>query len=577
MINKRLMKEVPDSGKYIARQVICQWSMLICNIVMVFTWSIFLSQLYERNIKSKDFILVIAIACICIAIRFFFSKQAIKMGFLAGKEVKQRLREKIYSKLVRLGTAYKEKAVTSEIVQIAVEGVEQLETYFGAYLPQFFYSMIAPITLFIVLSFISIKAAIVLLICVPLIPISIVCVQKFAKKLLAKYWGQYTNLGDSFLENLQGMTTLKIYQADEKKQQDMNIEAERFRKITMRVLTMQLNSITVMDLVAFGGSAIGVMIALLEHNKGSISIAGTLSIILLSAEFFIPMRTLGSFFHIAMNGMAASDKIFHFLEIKEEEKKSEQLGHSLDIEFHHVKFGYDERVVLQDINVSFPQGGFYALVGESGCGKSTLSSLLCGKHMGYEGKILIGGKELRCINGKSLLDTITLISHNSYLFRGSVRYNLQFALPNATDEQLWYVLEQVKLADFLRSEHGLDTLVKEGGSNLSGGQRQRLALARAMLHDTPIYIFDEAASNVDIESENDIMEMIFEMAKKKTVFLISHRLANVILADQIFVLKDGIIVEQGTHQHLVKEKGIYENMWKQQQALEQYGMEERIR
>ena len=576
MINKRLMKEVPDSGKYIGMQVLCQWIMLICNIVMVFTWSIFLSHLYQRNAELADLAKVVLIAIICMAIRAFFSKQAMKMGFLAGREVKQLLREKIYRKLLRLGTSYQEKTATSEIVQIAVEGVEQLETYFGAYLPQFFYSMIAPITLFIVLSFISIKASIVLLICVPLIPISIVLVQKFAKRLLAKYWGQYTSLGDSFLENLQGMTTLKIYQADEKKQEEMNLEAERFRKVTMRVLTMQLNSITVMDLIAFGGSAIGVILALLEYLAGNISLAGTLSIILLSAEFFIPMRTLGSFFHIAMNGMSASDKIFMFLETKEEEEKPELLGNELDIQLDHVQFGYEsERMIVKDIKESFKQGGFYALVGKSGCGKSTLASLLCGKHMEYKGNIFIGGKEVRSINEKSLLNTITLLGHNSYLFSGTVRYNLQFAKPDATDEQLWKVLEQVKLADFLRSEQGLDTVLKERGSNFSGGQRQRLALARAILRDTPIYIFDESASNVDVESENDIMNLISTMAKEKTVFLISHRLANVVHADQVLVLKDGVIVEKGTHQQLLKENGEYALMWKQQQELEKYGKEGR--
>ena len=375
MINKRLMKEVPDSGKYIGMQVLCQWIMLICNIVMVFTWSIFLSHLYQRSAELADLAKVVLIAIICMAIRAFFSKQAMKMGFLAGREVKQLLREKIYRKLLRLGTSYQEKTATSEIVQIAVEGVEQLETYFGAYLPQFFYSMIAPITLFIVLSFISIKASIVLLICVPLIPISIVLVQKFAKRLLAKYWGQYTSLGDSFLENLQGMTTLKIYQADEKKQEEMNLEAERFRKVTMRVLTMQLNSITVMDLIAFGGSAIGVILALLEYLAGNISLAGTLSIILLSAEFFIPMRTLGSFFHIAMNGMSASDKIFKFLETKEEEEKPELLGNELDIQLDHVQFGYEpERMIVKDIKLRnlLNRADFMHLLERADVGKALL-------------------------------------------------------------------------------------------------------------------------------------------------------------------------------------------------------------
>ena len=499
MINKRLIKEVRSSRKYVGWQVACQWIMLLCNIVMVLVWSSLFQHLFFGQAKQTDLLFAVLVAVVCMAVRFVFSRLAAKMGYLAGKEVKRLLREKIYTKLVQMGTSYQEKAATSEMVQLSVEGVEQLETYFGAYLPQFFYSMLAPLTLFAVLSFISLKAAVVLLICVPLIPVSIVFVQKFAKKLLNRYWGQYTSLGDGFLENLQGMTTLKIYRADDKKQQEMNRQAEQFRKVTMRVLTMQLNSITVMDLVAFGGAALGVILALQQLQTGEVTLTGALCIILLSAEFFIPMRTLGSFFHIAMNGMAACDKIFRFLDTPVEQKGTERIGEDLTIQLRSLSFGYEEeRPILNGLNHTFTSGKFYALVGKSGCGKSTLSALLSGKYHGYQGDILLGGKELRCLDEQQLLKTITLIGHNSYLFQGTVRYNLQFAAPEATDEQLWQVLEKVKLADFLRSEQGLDTLLQERASNLSGGQRQRLALARAILHNSPIYIFDEAASNVDV-------------------------------------------------------------------------------
>ncbi len=572
MVNKRLVREVKSSQKYVVGQVACQWVMLICNIAMVLMWSVFFHHLFIGIVTKKGLLIAVAVTVVCMLIRFIFSKLAAKMGYLAGKEVKQVLREKIYNKLVKMGNSYQEKASTSEMVQLSVEGVEQLETYFGAYLPQFFYSMIAPITLFIVLSFVSIKAALVLLICVPLIPISIVLVQKFAKKLLAKYWGQYTSLGDSFLENLQGMTTLKIYRADENKQEQMNREAESFRKVTMRVLTMQLNSITVMDLVAFGGAAIGVILALQELTAGTVTMIGALLIILLSAEFFIPMRTLGSFFHIAMNGMAASEKIFKFLDSEDVEKGKKMLSDDLTIEVKNLRFGYEkEREILKGINQKFETGKFYALVGKSGCGKSTLSALLVGKNKNYQGKILIGGTELRDLDERELLKNITLIGHNSYLFQGSVRYNLQFGKTNATDEEMWKVLEQVKLADFLRSENGLDTVLQERGSNFSGGQRQRLALARAILHDSPIYIFDEAASNVDVESEEDIMQMVLEMSKIKTVFLISHRLANVVNADSIFLIENGQFAEQGTHNELMAKNGSYADMFLSQQKLEQYG------
>lgn len=576
MIKKRLMEEVPKSKRYVMIQVFYQWLMLICNIIMVFAWSIGFSRLYERTIGKEQFLLIVITTIVCVAVRFLLSKKVMKMSFLAGKEVKQILREKIYKKLLKLGMSYQEKRATSEIVQITVEGVEQLEIYFGSYLPQFFYSMIAPITLFIVVSMIHIKVAIILLICVPLIPASIVAVQKFAKRLLSKYWGQYTSLGDSFLENLQGMTTLKIYQADERKQKEMKQESEHFRKVTMRVLTMQLNSITIMDLVAFGGSALGILVAVLEFQAGTISIMGMIAIILLSAEFFIPMRTLGSFFHIAMNGMAASDKIFDFLDMPEENTATESISDISSIALDNVKFGYEkDRTILQGVSQKFEEGKFYALVGTSGSGKSTIASLLCGKHRQYDGNIWLGEKELRSVKQEQLHQYITFVGHNSYLFRGSVRYNLLLGNKNAMDEQLWKALEQVKLADFLREEDGLDTELKERGSNFSGGQRQRLAIARAILRDTPIYIFDEAASNIDVESENDIMELITKMAKEKTVLLISHRLANVVKTDEIVVVKKGQLVERGTHEMLLKQQGEYAQMWTQQQELEQYGKEEK--
>lgn len=576
MIKKRLMEEVPNSKRFVMIQVFFQWLMLLCNIIMVFAWSIGLSKMYERTIGKEQLLLIVGTTIICVSIRFILSKKVMRMSFLAGKEVKQILRDKIYRKLLKLGMSYQEKRATSEIVQITVEGVEQLEIYFGSYLPQFFYSMLAPITLFIIVAFIHIKVAVILLICVPLIPASIVAVQKFAKRLLAKYWGQYTSLGDSFLENLQGMTTLKIYQADERKQKEMKQEAEHFRKVTMRVLTMQLNSITIMDLVAFGGEALGILVAVLEFQKGNISIMGMIAIILLSAEFFIPMRTLGSFFHIAMNGMAASDKIFDFLDIPEDKDAVESIERAESIRLENVKFGYDkERTILKEVNQTFEEGKFYALVGTSGSGKSTIASLLCGKHRQYEGNIWIGDKELRTVAQQEIHRHITFVGHNSYLFRGTVRYNLLLGNKNATDERLWEVLEQVKLADFLREENGLDTELKERGSNFSGGQRQRLAIARAILRDTPIYIFDEAASNIDVESENDIMELIIKMAKEKTVILISHRLANVVKTDEIVVVQKGQLVERGTHEMLLEKHGVYEKMWTQQQELEQYGKEEK--
>ena len=575
MINKRLIQAVPESKKYIALNVALQWLSLAANIVMIGAIGFFLQKLLTKTEDVTSIIVLASIAVGAIIVRFLCTIGAARMSHLSSKSVKKTLRNKIYSKLLRLRSSYNSKVSTSEVVQMSVEGVDQLDIYFASYLPQFFYSMIAPITLFVVLCFINWQSALILLGCVPLIPISIALVQTFAKKLLSKYWGQYTALGDTFLENLQGLTTLKIYQADAKKNEEMNVEAEHFRKITMKVLTMQLNSISIMDIVAFGGAAAGIVMAVSQLAAGNIDFAGCIIIILLSADFFIPMRQLGSFFHIAMNGMAASDKIFHLLDLEEPQEKTKTVpNHNCDIACSHVGFRYnEEREILKDINVQFPQGSFTAIVGESGCGKSTLGGILMGRNAPYQGHITIGGVELSEIEESNLMQTITYISHNSYLFKGTVRDNLLMGDPNATDEQMWHVLEQTKLAAFLRSEQGLDTLLLEKASNLSGGQCQRLALSRALLHNSPIYIFDEATSNIDVESEDDIMEQIYHLAKTKTVILISHRLANVVQADHIYVMKHGSITEQGTHERLMEQQGTYYELYHSQKQLEQYGKE----
>ncbi len=571
MINKRLIGTVKESKKYIAGNVICQWISLLANIGMMAAIARLLQKLYEGSADGTQIGITAGIAVVALAIRFACATLASRMGYLSSKAVKRTLREMIYGKLLRLGTAYKEKVQTSEVVQVAVEGVDQLETYFGAYLPQFFYAMLAPLTLFVVLSFINFPSAVVLLICVPLIPVTIVAVQRWAKKLLAKYWGQYTALGDTFLENLQGLTTTKIYQSDAFKHQQMNEQSEHFRKITMKVLTMQLNSITIMDLIAYGGAALGVILATTQFRAGKVDLAGCLMIILLAADFFLPMRMLGSFFHIAMNGMAASDKIFKLLDMPEDEKKTGKISEDCTIVLENLQFAYEpEREILHGVNMIFPKGSFTAIVGESGCGKSTIASILMGRNKGYTGKLTVGGVPLSEISEESLMESFTYISHQSYLFKGTVRDNLLMADPAATDETLWKALEQVKLAAFLRSENGLDTKLNEKASNLSGGQCQRLALARALLHDSPVYIFDEATSNIDVESENDIMDEIYRLAKTKTVILISHRLANVVGADKIYVLDRGNIAEEGTHEVLLQKKAVYAQLWDAQQALEHY-------
>lgn len=579
MIKTRLIKMLSHARKYIIFQVFWQWVALIAQIVLMYSithllWGVLCSVTYGDAFVYRRYLIMIAVAGL---VRFIANRRAARASFEASVDVKRILRDKIYAKLLRLGASYREQVPTSEIVQLAGEGVEQLETYFGKFLSQFFYSLIAPLTLFVVLFRVSLKASLVLLVCVPLIPGVIMMVQKIAKRLLSKYWDIYAGLGDSFLENLQGMTTLKIYRADAKKAKQMDAESERFRVITMKVLQMQLNSIIIMDVIAYGGAALGMIITISGYLNGEIDFPGALWIILLAVEFFLPMRLLGSYFHIAMNGMAASDKIFHLLDLPEPEEKTVEIGEGrYDICIRDLSFAYAAREegieseaprdVLRNISMDFPMGSFTSLVGLSGCGKSTVAGILMGRNRGYRGSVTIGRSELSEINEKSLMDTITLVSNNSHLFKGTVRENLSLGNPHATDEQMTEILKLVNLD----KEKDLDTEISENGSNLSGGQRQRLALARALLHNTPVYIFDEATSNIDMESEELIMRVIHQLAKSRTVILISHRLANVVSSDRIYMLEEGRVIESGTHRELMTAGGSYRKLYRRQRALESY-------
>lgn len=553
MINKKLLFSVKESIPYIKKNVMYQWIGLICNVCSTACLCLIITR--HRSIS------LVGILFICLILRYIVNQKAIEMSYQSSHIVKETLRSRLYKKLSKIGNSYTNEWSTAEIVQLSSEGIEQLETYFASYIPQFFYSLIAPMTLFIVISFMNFKAALVLLVCVPLIPMSIVFVQKFAKRLLNRYWGQYTKLGDSFLENLQGLTTLKIYEADGYYHKKMNVESENFRKITMRVLTMQLNSITVMDLVAYGGSALGIVFALTSSQD----LFQTLFIILISAEFFIPMRQLGSYFHIAMNGMAASDKLFGILEMETEEKQEVDLK-DCSISASNLHFGYTDQEVLHGINFK-AHNGMIGFVGESGSGKSTIASLLMGQYSNYRGELKLSGYEIKDIN---VYPYMTLVSLESYLFSGSLRDNLAMA-KDVSDQEMNIVLEKVGIFDYVNEQGGLDMRILEGGKNLSGGQRQRLVLARALLKDSPIYIMDEATSNIDVESENKIMEVLYELSKEKLVLCISHRLANLVNADHIYCLEDGNIIENGSHKELIQQKGVYCELFNTQKELERYG------
>lgn len=574
MIKTRLVGLLSHAKKYIVYTILWQWAALLSQVLAVFTIADLLERVVYRAVTVPIIERTILILVLVVVIRFVCERMGARSSYLACVDVKRILREKIYEKMLRLGASYSEQVSSSEVVQVSTEGVEQLETYFGKYLPQLFYSLIAPLTLFIILCRVSLKASIILLICVPLIPISIVVVQKVAKRLLNNYWSIYTGLGDSFLENLQGLTTLKIYQADKQKADEMDVESQNFRKITMKVLTMQLNSTSVMDIVAYGGAAIGMAASVSEFLKGNISVAGALCIVLLASEFFLPLRLLGSFFHIAMNGMAASDKIFKILDLPEPQAGEKTLPDgALDVTLKDVHFSYEkDREILKGISLNLPAGSFISLVGESGCGKSTIAGILAAKNRGYSGEITIGGIPLNELNEADIMKHVVLVRHNSYLFKGTVEENLKMAKPDATKEEMEAVLLKVNLLGFLQTQDGLQTKLQEKASNLSGGQCQRLVIARALLKpESEVYIFDEAASNIDVESEELIMNVIHELAKTKTVLLISHRLANVVKSDMIYFLKDGEIKESGKHDELMSQNGAYRHLYESQMALENYG------
>lgn len=590
MFNKRLLSICDSSKKWIGLTVLMNWISIVCNIALILFIGTTVDKLLSGNLNLNIISTSIFIIAM-LSIRFVANFMSTKFSLYSSGEVKKTLRSTIYEKLLTLGVNYTDTISTSSTVQIAVDGVEQLEMYFGRFMPQLFYSVIAPVTLFAVMSFISFKTAIILLICVPLIPITIMAVMKIAKKILSKYWGVYTDLGDSFLENLQGLTTLKIFDRDEDKNDEMNKNAEHFRKITMSVLQMQLNSIIVMDIIAYGGSAIGILMALSEYRNGLITIGQVLIIILLSAEFFIPMRLLGSFFHVAMNGISASERMFKLLDTQVEDVKDlaqdkiNQLE-NINIELKNVDFSYDkERKVLENININMENNKMVALVGESGCGKSTITNLLLKQRKVDSGEILLNGINLNDIPFDVLTKKIGFINHNAYVFNGTIEENIRMGKSDASLEEIYDALKKANLYEFVMTlPNKLKTNVGEGGSLLSGGQKQRLALARTIITNPEIYIFDEATSNIDVESEEKVWESIYKLAKNKTVIVISHRLANVKNADSIYVLDKGHIVENGKHKELMMSKNKYyelvthqanlENIYKEDVEIEEVAVNE---
>ena len=570
MIKMRLVRLLQGAGKNIIYQIIWQTAVLIAQIVIVQALADFIAAIRQEELLGQQIAVTLITILIGSSICFFGHRCYSRAGYRATRDVKRLLRQKIYEKVLRLGPSYKEQSKSIAIVQMAGEGVEQLETYFGQYLSQFFYALIAPLILFAYLSFtVSVKVALTLYVTVWLIPPVIMIVMIVAKKLLSKYFKSYYNLGGNFLEKLRGMTTLKIYQADEAAAASMDEEAENFRKITMKVLLMQLNSISVMDAITYVGACGGIIVALHLFAAGTISLAEAIVVLFLALEFFLPMRALGSLFHIGMNGIKAADRIFAFLDLPEPTTGEKELtADRIAIALQHLTFAYDQsRTILQDVNIEIAPGSFISLVGVSGSGKSTIASLIMGKHRTYNGQIKFNGTELSDYTCQSIMDNITLVGSNSWIFQGTVRDNLLQGKATATVAEMEKALEEVNLLNFVRERGGLDMPVMTNGSNLSGGQKQRLALARALLHDTPVYIFDEATSNVDVESETLIMQVIHQLAARKTILFISHKLANVAGSDKIYLLQNGKVAEAGTQAELMELQGTYYKLFTEQKRL----------
>lgn len=572
MIDKKLLHLLGDNKKYILHTVAWMVVGLFANLAVTacVCWMIYLAAEYNTYGSSvKSFLFPALLGLTGMTVRYGVSRRVGTLKDILGRNAKKELREKIYHKIMKLGVASTEEMSMAGLTQISMEGVEQLDLYYASYIPQFFYAMLAPLFLFCITVWIDWRVALILLACVPLIPVSIAAVSRYAKRIFEKYWGKYTSMGDGFLDRVQGLKELKIYMADEAQQKKMNNASEEFRRITMKVLVMQLASTTIMDLVAYGGAGVGIAIAVRRVAEGGLSPFLALFLILVAVEFFLPLRAFGAAFHVAMNGVSAGNKILSFLAVEEPILGEEQVSH-MEWKLEGVNFSYDDRRnVLKDVNMTFPEMGMTSIVGESGCGKSTVVQILLGGIRPKSGNVTVGGKKLEDLSRESYYEHLASVSYNTYIFHETVRQNFKLADKKVSDEEIYAALEKVNLARFIRENGGLDKKIMEDGANLSGGQKQRLALAVNLVADKAMYVFDEATSNIDMESETIIMENIRELSRSKAVILISHRLANVVPSEKIYYMEAGEVKEQGTHKELMEKHGGYARLFTAQKELEE--------
>ena len=668
MFDKRLFSLAPGVGRLVAAKVLCQWIGLLSNVVFVVTMVLMLSpalamvesaldpmfSMGDSGLISRLFVgfgyggfsaetyvgCVLAIV-VCAVLRFLMMRAAAYFGAEAAERVKLALREQLFNKMLAIGPSYSQHISTADVVQSAGEGIEQIQSFFELFLPQMFYAILAPVTLFFIVAPINMPTAATLLVCAPLIVLIVGMVAMRASRVFKKYWGKYTDMGSVFLDNVQGLETLKTFDVDARAAKKMNEQAEQFRVMTMNVLQIQLRSLTAMDIVAYGGAAAGVGVAIWQYANGAaLPLAGVLLIVLLSADFFIPLRQLGSFFHVAMNGMTSTKRIFALLDTPipahgmQEMPEFGASDNGVDVCFDDVSFRYADVgadaaaavsvaadtsatadaetgetgkpreksgvvgagktgmskdddgsvVALHGVSFTARRGQVTAIVGPSGSGKSTAVELLSGNLSGYEGCMwLLSGNagnsstqryQINDLSIESLTREIAIVAAQSHLFAGTLRDNLLMAKPNATESELWQALEAAHIDEFVRAQsQELDLAIEQGASNLSGGQKQRIAIARALLRESAVYIFDEATSSVDVESETLILQTIRALANRgKTVIMVTHRMANAADADHVVVFERGRVAEQGAHAELMRANGTYTKLFYAQQTVENVGM-----